>query len=172
MWALGSMIKTLWHTSKTSSDYLAITRRVMFWPMGFIQGCWTFKPSIKDVFHNHWKWLWKIFSSVYILCRNREDLCSCFWIYFFMLKTRGNSLAGSVNTIKLLWDMDPYPKQSFLISFFSLFWCLASNKLHCPSKMLWIFVQKPWRLCNCLWKKMCSWYFFILKIVWLLLKTF
>ena len=27
--------------------------------------------------------LWKIFTqSVYILCRNREDLCSCFWKYF------------------------------------------------------------------------------------------
>ena len=44
----------------------------------------------------------------YILCRNREDLCSYFCIYF---------------------------------------------------------VQKPW-------KKMCSWYFFILKIVWLLPETF
>ena len=28
----------------------------------------------------------KIFTqSVYILCRNHEDLCSCFWIYFYVL---------------------------------------------------------------------------------------
>ena len=31
--------------------------------------------------------LWKTFKQgVYILCRKREDLCSCFWIYFIMLK--------------------------------------------------------------------------------------
>ena len=55
MWALGSMIKALWHTSKTSSHYLPITISVMSWLMVFIQGRWIFKPSNKDVFHNHWK---------------------------------------------------------------------------------------------------------------------
>ena len=37
----------------------------------------------------------KIFTqSVYSLCRNREDLCSCFWIYLLLFKecvaTSGN----------------------------------------------------------------------------------
>ena len=38
--------------------------------------------TIKDVFNNHLK-VMKIFTKgVYILCRNREDLCSCFWTCF------------------------------------------------------------------------------------------
>ena len=106
------MIKALWHTSKTSSIYLAIMTTVMFWLMAFIQGhC--FKLSIKDVFHNHLK----IMKNLqYILCRNGEK--------FVQLLLKVKCAAASVH-----------------------------------------FVQKPW-------KNMCSWYFIILKIVWVLLETF
>ena len=50
MWVLGSMIKALWHTSKTSLDCLSITISVMSWLMVFIQGVGvltTFKKSLK-----------------------------------------------------------------------------------------------------------------------------
>ena len=47
MWGLGSMIKALRHTGKTSSDYLPITISVMPWLMALIQGSWSF-----DFFQN------------------------------------------------------------------------------------------------------------------------
>ena len=197
MWTLGSMIKALCHTSKASLDYLPITISVMSWLMTFIQGRWIFKPFIKDVFHNHWKvmknlqlkkcvyFVQKPWKFVQLLLKDvnvRLLLKENVQLIFLYVEDPGKFQTESVNTIKLPWNMDPYPKQSFLISFFSLFWCPASIKdVFITIERLWKifntkwFVQKPWRLLlkDINIKKKCAAdIFFILKILWLLLAVF
>ena len=147
---------------------------------------------------------------MYILCRNRENLCSWYFlclrkcvaasgnISYFLMNVRlllkdinvrlllkenvqliflyvedpGKFQTESVNTIKLPWNMDPYPKQSFLISFFSLFWCPASIKdVFITIERLWkifntkcvYFVQKPWKFVRLLLKENVQLIFFMLR---------
>ena len=60
-----------------------------------------------------------------MLCRNREDCATaserkCVADIFYVENPR-KFQTESVNTIELPWDIDPYPRQSYLIYFLSLF---------------------------------------------------
>ena len=153
------MIKALWHTSKTRSDYLPITISVMSWMMAFIQGRWIFKPSIKDVFHNHWK-VMKIYTlCVKILCRNREDLCSCFWTYFFNVE---DCVAASVNISTFFNERAAASEK---ISMCDCFWRKCAADIFCVCGCFWkhfiVFLRNGQLLLksiiDCFWKKkMCS----------------
>ena len=158
------MIKALWHTSKTSSDYLPITISIISWLMVFIQGRWIFKPFIKDVFHNIEKGYAK--SSVHF-CAETVRICTaaseyifvqkpwkkmCSW-YFFYVEDPRKFQTESVNTIELPWVVAAVvtawpPKQSFLISFLLLFWYPHPTNYivhqRCYEKSSVHFVQKPW----------------------------
>ena len=89
------MIKTWWHTSKTSSHYLPITISVMSWLMAFIQDRWFFKPSIKDVFiiiERLWKSSCKVCAATVKICAaDIFCVCGCFWENFMFFKERATA---------------------------------------------------------------------------------
>ena len=93
--------------------------------------------------------LWKIFSKkfVHFVQKPRKFLWLLLNIFFYAEDPR-KFQTGSINTIELPWDMVPYPRQSFLISFFSLFWCPASIKdvFHNHWKVMKIFIQSVYIL--------------------------
>ena len=100
-----------------------------------------------------------------------KNLCSCFWkkmcsylwIYFFYVKDPRKFKTESVTAMRVRWSV---PKQSFLISFFSLLWCPASNELHCPSKMFFIIIESLWKIFSIFCAetvknlRSCSWTYF------------
>ena len=128
--------------------------------------------------------LWK--NLQYILCRNREDLSAvskyifvqkpwkkmCSWYFLcWRLKKIPNRICQH-NRISL--GHGSLSQAIIFNTFLSLFWCRASNELTLSIKDVMKNLQYIWcrNRATAFESKMCGQYFFILKIVWLLLETF
>ena len=134
------MIKALWNTSKTRSDYLPImdTRYVL------PQRC----------FHNHWKAMKISTQSVHILCRNRENLCSCFWTYFVFLWLLVGVLQCFLRNVWLLLKENVQLISFLCVAASGIFSMLFNERTAASEKILTSTSE---------WKKMCSFFLWILS---------